>query len=205
VEVTVPERTRRRRGEELRAALLDAAWDELVEVGYAKLTMESVAVRARTGIAVLYRRWANKDRLVLAAIEHHHSTHPIAVPDTGTLAGDLLALLTAMSTARAAFFAVAGASIFAGLLTDSGLTLAQARDEILGGTQFTSAEVVYRRAHERGEIDLERVPAALLTMPFDLVRHDLLMGLAPLAPARLHSIVEELFLPLAGDRRGSAG
>jgi AcrR family transcriptional regulator len=205
VEVTAPERARRRRGEELHAALLDAAWDELVAVGYAKLTMESVAVRARTGIAVLYRRWANKDRLVLAAIEHHHATHPIAVPDTGTLAGDVLALLTAMGTARAAFFAVAGASIFSGLLTDSGLTLAQARDEILGGTQFAGAEVVYRRAHDRGEIDLERVPRAVLTMPFDLVRHDLLMGLQPLAPARIRSIVDELFLPLVQDRGSSAG
>ena len=62
---------RRRRGPQLEAALLDAAWEELVHVGYASLTMESVAARAHTGIAVLYRRWPNKDQLVLAAIEHY--------------------------------------------------------------------------------------------------------------------------------------
>jgi AcrR family transcriptional regulator len=43
----------RRRGEELEAALLAAAGDELVEVGFHRLTMESVAARARTGVAVL--------------------------------------------------------------------------------------------------------------------------------------------------------
>ena len=51
----------RRRGEELEAALLEAAWAELVEVGFARLTMESVAARAKTGVAVLYRRWPRKD------------------------------------------------------------------------------------------------------------------------------------------------
>jgi hypothetical protein len=33
-------------------------------------------------------------------------------------------------------------------------------------------------------------------MPFDLVRHDLPMNLKPLKPARIKSIIDELFLPL---------
>src|SRR5262247_3412802 len=78
----------RRRGEHLEAALLAAAWDELAEVGFARLTMESVAARAKTGVAVLYRRWPNKDDLVLAAIRHYGTTHPVDVPDTGSLRGD---------------------------------------------------------------------------------------------------------------------
>jgi hypothetical protein len=28
---------------------------------------------------VLYRRWANKDQLVLAALDHHRSANPVAV------------------------------------------------------------------------------------------------------------------------------
>lgn len=70
--------------------------------GLVILTMESIAARARTSEAVLYRRWANKDRLVLAAIEHHRNANPVALPDTGTLRGDLLAYLTTVSEARAA-------------------------------------------------------------------------------------------------------
>ncbi|MGI5247495.1 TetR/AcrR family transcriptional regulator [Dactylosporangium sp. CA-139066] len=186
----------RRRGPSLEAALLDAAWEELVELGYAKLTMESVAARASTGIAVLYRRWSNKDELVLAALEHYRSSHPVEVPDTGTLRGDLLAALTGMGEARAAFFAVAAAAAFSGLLAGTGLTPAQARDRIIGDQRLSRVQTMYQRAHDRGEIDLERTPAAVLAMPFDLVRHDLFMDLKPLTPARIESIVDDLFLPL---------
>src|SRR5580698_3877782 len=129
----VPQQVRRRRrGEQLEAALLDAAWNELVEAGFASLTMESVATRARTGIAVLYRRWANKDELVLAALEHYRRARPVEIPDTGTLRDDVLALLTAISKARATFTAVAAAAAFSGLLADTGLTPAEARDRLLG-------------------------------------------------------------------------
>ena len=55
------------------------------------------------------------------------------------------------------------------------------------------------------EIDLERIPAAVLAMPLDLVRHDLLMDLKPLKPARIQSIVDDLFLPLVRNHHsGSA-
>jgi AcrR family transcriptional regulator len=192
-----PTRVRhRRRGPELESALLEAAWNELVEVGFAGLTMESVAARAKTGIAVLYRRWTNKDQLVFAAIERYSQAHPVEIPDTGTLRGDLLALLTAMSRARATFMAVAAAAGFSGLLTSTGLTPAQAREKLFGDQRIRGDQIIYRRAHDRGEIDLERIPPAVLTMPFDLVRHDLLMNLEPVKPARITSIVDEIFLPL---------
>jgi AcrR family transcriptional regulator len=186
----------RRRGPELEAALLDAAWEELVEAGYAKLTMESVAARAGTGVAVLYRRWANKDELALATFEHYIAGHPVEVHDTGTLRGDLLATLTAMGSARAGFFAIAMAAGFSGLLASTGLTPAQARDRFLGEQRLARTRALYQRAHDRGEIDLRRIPAAVLAMPFDLVRHDLLMALEPVPAARIRSIVDELLLPL---------
>jgi AcrR family transcriptional regulator len=194
---SAPEHVRsRRRGPQLESELLDAAWNELVQAGFANLTMESVAARAHTGIAVLYRRWANKDQLVLAAFTHYGRTHPIATLDTGTLRGDLLALLTAFSKARAGFFAVAAATAFSGLMANTGLTPAQARDKILGDRLPRSDEIIYRRAHDRGEINLDHIPSTVLAMPFDLVRHDLLMNLKPLKRSRIESIVDELFLPL---------
>jgi AcrR family transcriptional regulator len=179
----------RRRGEELEGALLSAAWEELVDVGFARLTMESVAARAKTGVAVLYRRWPNKDDLVIAAIGQYGRTHRIEVPDTGSLRGDLLAVLGNLSDGRTSFTAVVSA-------TFSGLTPAEVRARILTDRPVWSHEI-YRRAHERGEIDLDRIPRAVLSMPFDLMRHDVLMTLRPVPSERITSIVDDLFMPLA--------
>ena len=189
----------RRRGEELEQAVLAAAWDELVDAGFASLTMESVAARARTGVAVLYRRWPNKDELVLAALQHYGRTRRIEIPDTGTLRGDMLALLGNVNDGRSSFTTVMTAT-FAGLLANSGLTPAQVRERIMDDRPFWSVEL-YRRAAERGEIDLERIPPAVLAMPFDLMRHELLMTLTAVPPERIVSIVDDLFLPLAAQYR----
>src|SRR5215813_2006834 len=189
----------RRRGEELEAALLAAAWDELVEAGFARLTMESVAARAKTGVAVLYRRWPNKDDLVLAAIRHYGTTHPVDVPDTGSLRGDMIALLSSFSSTRVSFAAIVSAA-FSGLLASSGLTPAQLREKILGDRPLQSDQV-FARAHERGEIDLDRIPPAVLAMPFDLMRHDMLMTYQPIPPERVLTIVDDLFMPLVAINR----
>jgi AcrR family transcriptional regulator len=199
VSVTEQLQRQRRRGGELEAALLEAAWEELAEVGFAKLTMESVAARARTGVAVLYRRWPNKDSLVMAAIRHYGTTRPVEIPDTGSLRGDMFALLGTVNDARSPLTVVATAT-FAGLLASTGLTPAEVRAQIMGDRPFWSQEI-FRRAYERGEIDPDTIPAAVLTMPFDLLRHDLLMTLKPLPADRITAIVDELFLPLVAAYR----
>lgn len=184
----------RRRGEALEVAILEAAWQELADVGFPKLTMESVARRARTSVPVLYRRWAGKEALVIAAIERYRVSHPVEIPDTGSLRGDLLALLNAMNGSRAGFTTMI-TSVFAGLLAGTGMTPNEIRLRIFENRTGTS-DAIFRRAHERGELDLDRVPPAVLAMPFDLVRHDLLMTLKPVPAARILSIVDDLFLPL---------
>jgi AcrR family transcriptional regulator len=184
----------RRRGEELEAALLAAAWDELVEVGFHRLTMESVAARAKTGVAVLYRRWPRKDDLVLAAIAEYGKTHPVEIPDTGSLRDDMLTLLGSVNDERSSFTAVVTAA-FTGLLASTGLNPADVRARLLGDRPLWSDDI-FRRAHERGELDLDKVPPAVLSLPFDLMRHDLLMTLKPVPGERLASIVDDLFLPL---------
>ena len=194
------QRTRqRRRGEELEAALLEAAWQELVETGFARLTMESVAARAKTGVAVLYRRWPNKDDLVIAAIHHYGSTHPVEIPDTGSLRDDMIALLSGASTARVSFVAIITAA-FSGLLSSTGLTPAQVREKVMADRP-TWSDQIFARAHKRGEIDLDRIPPAVLTMPFDLMRHDMLMTYKPIPPERVLAIVDDLFMPLVAINR----
>ena len=194
------QRTRqRRRGEELEAALLEAAWQELVEAGFARLTMESVAARAKTGVAVLYRRWPNKDDLVIAAIRHYGTTHPVEIPGTGNLRGDMIAVLSSFSSTRVSFAATVSA-VFSGLLASTGLTPAQVREKVLADRPLWSDQI-FARAHERGEIDLDRIPPAILAMPFDLMRHDMLMTYKPIPPERVLAIVDDLFMPLVASSR----
>jgi AcrR family transcriptional regulator len=189
------QRTRqRRRGEELESALLEAAWAELAEAGFARLTMESVAARAKTGVAVLYRRWPNKTDLVLAAIQFYGTAHPVDIPDTGSLRGDMITLLSDFSQARTTFTTVVMA-VFSGLLATSGLTPAEVREKVIADRPQRS-DAIFARAHERGEIDLGAVPPVVLTMPFDLMRHDMLMTYKPIPDERVLAIVDDLFLPL---------
>ncbi|WP_433475222.1 TetR/AcrR family transcriptional regulator [Spirillospora sp. CA-142024] len=185
---------RRRRGKALEDALLRAAWDELSESGYAALTMERVAVRAGTSRAVLYRRWPGKVDLVIAAIRHRREADPVPLPDTGNLRDDLIAMLRSATRRRVELAAMIGAQL-GGLFAEAGMTPAELRELALsGGTPWS--HTVYGRAAERGELVPGRVPDQVLRMPFDLLRHDMLMTFEPVPDERITAIVDELFLPL---------
>jgi hypothetical protein len=136
---------------------------------------------------------------VLAAIRHYGTTHPVDIPDTGSLRGDMIALLGSASSTRVSFAAIVGAA-FSGLLAGTGLTPAQVREKVLADRPLWSAQI-FARAHERGEIDLNRIPPAALTMPFDLMRHDMLMTYKPIPPERILAIVDDLFMPLVAINR----
>jgi AcrR family transcriptional regulator len=73
-------------------ALLEAALAELEQNGYAGLTTAAVAKRAGVSTATLYRRWRSKDDL-LAGTALAWAQELMPETDTGTLAGDLGALL----------------------------------------------------------------------------------------------------------------
>ncbi|NUT48508.1 MAG: TetR/AcrR family transcriptional regulator [Saccharothrix sp.] len=73
-------------------ALLDATLAVLNESGYSGLTTAAVAARAGVSTATLYRRWPSKEVLVVAAAAAY--AQELSAPaDTGTLEGDLRALL----------------------------------------------------------------------------------------------------------------
>ncbi|MFJ2829350.1 TetR/AcrR family transcriptional regulator C-terminal ligand-binding domain-containing protein [Streptomyces sp. NPDC087263] len=68
--------------------------EELALTSFEELAFDRIALRAGTGKSSLYRRWSTPKELVLAAL-----TDPVVgfgwplTPDTGTLRGDLTALL----------------------------------------------------------------------------------------------------------------
>jgi AcrR family transcriptional regulator len=72
-------------------AILAATIELIAEVGAHDFRMDEVAERARVGKAAIYRRYRSKTELVSAAVAVLVSE--IAVPDTGSTRGDLLALM----------------------------------------------------------------------------------------------------------------
>lgn len=185
---------RRRRGEELEGALLDAAWQELQESGYAALTYDGVAARAGTSKPVLYRRWPAKVDLVIASMHHAGLFARRELPDTGTLRDDVLVSLRNFNASRADFI-TAISVVMANIASDTGLSPAALRDRLLGD-RAGSGTVLLDRAVARGEIPARERPAGLITMPFDLFRHDLLLTLARVPERRILEIVDDLWLPL---------
>lgn len=63
-------------------AICDAALRQVVEIGYRRLSMESVAAEAGVSRATVYRRFKDKADLVTAAIAQQIATTPSAAPST---------------------------------------------------------------------------------------------------------------------------
>ena len=88
-----PARSRGRpRSQEAHQAILGAVIELLGEQGLKGLTIEAVAARAGVGKTTIYRRWGHKNDLVVEAIEHVRPPAD-ALPDTGSLLGDLNAMV----------------------------------------------------------------------------------------------------------------
>lgn len=73
-------------------AITEAVLTEWAENGYARLSMEGVAKRAGVGKSALYRRWPSKQEMAMTVIAEF-SVARAAIPDTGSLRGDLRAAL----------------------------------------------------------------------------------------------------------------
>ncbi|MEV4287591.1 TetR/AcrR family transcriptional regulator [Nonomuraea bangladeshensis] len=183
----------RRRGEALNAAIHRATLDELAESGYAGLTMERVAERAKTGKASLYRRWPSRLELVAEAVRTVLPT-PESVPDTGELRGDLIAML---GQAARALSGPAGEAL-RGLLGEalsSGSQLGAMRRTSQGMGRKAMEEVV-RRAVERGEVDPGVVTPRRLDAGHALLRHHFLFDGTPVPDELVVQIVDEVLVPL---------
>ncbi|MFC5831886.1 TetR/AcrR family transcriptional regulator [Nonomuraea insulae] len=87
----------------VRAAVLEATQDELVEHGFHGLTMDQVAARAGVGKTTVYRRWGTKAGLV-ADLMNELANQSSAHADTGGIEADLyanaLAVVEAISDRR---------------------------------------------------------------------------------------------------------
>ncbi|WP_379138749.1 TetR/AcrR family transcriptional regulator [Paenibacillus sp. sgz500958] len=185
----------RRHGDVLENAILTAAWEELGETGYSRLTMEAVATRAKTNKTAVYRRWPNKAELIVAALAKHTPKPSLDAPDTGNLREDVLTLLERIIKPMQ----MIGAETIHGLMVEyhgdelhSRMTLPSRFDDPL----TLCMKNILQSAEQRGELKLEELPERVITLPLDLVRFELLTTHVPLTDKAMIEIVDMIFLPL---------
>ncbi|CDR09953.1 TetR/AcrR family transcriptional regulator [Streptomyces iranensis] len=184
----------RRRGAALEKALLDAAWEELMDTGYARFTMDAVVKRAGTSPPVLYRRWSNRDELVRAAIVHTLKESRLDVPDTGSLREDILTLMREINSTRVQFITIMSMRL-ADYHQETGNSPVDLRDPLATG-RAEALDALFGRAVDRGEIKPELLTERVKSLPFDLLRHEILTTFAPVPDDTLEEIVDGVFLPL---------
>ena len=183
----------RRHGEALEHVLLEAAWSELADNGYATFTMEAVAARAGTSRPVLYRRWADKHALVRAALAHALNEE-IAMPDTGTLRGDTLLLMKQANRSRLRLAGVMTLHL-GGYYKETGTTPADLREALLAGRPRIARGVI-DRAIARGEVASDSVSDRIVLLPYMLLQQEFLLTLKPASARVIEEIVDTIFLPL---------
>jgi AcrR family transcriptional regulator len=137
-----------------RTAVLRATIDELIESGYAGLSMETVAHRAGVHKATVYRRWGTLEGLLLDALALF-ADQSVAMPDTGSIDGDLRQLAR---SALAVLTDRAGQALIRAMVSAGHHSkIAEVLHAFWDGHNTMVAEIVTRAVH-RGELPTDTQP-----------------------------------------------
>ena len=185
----------RPRSEQARLAILDAAAGLLFERGLAEVSMDAVAKRAGVSKATIYRWWPTKETLALEAVYRSWAEVEPPPPDTGTLPGDLLALLlpwVAHVTGRPY------GRLLAAFIAQAQTDAAFAKQFRAFGQEFHlgKGEAVFSQAVSRGEIPTDTDIHVAVDLVFGPICYRLLLGQAPLSDDFVIEVVARVMAAL---------
>ncbi|MGM7775927.1 TetR/AcrR family transcriptional regulator [Arthrobacter sp. KNU-44] len=183
----------RRRGAALNSAIFEAVLAEIAESGYAALTMDSVAERARASKASLYRRWPGRAALVLEAA-YDAMPGTASAPDTGSLREDALAILRLVAQQLEG----AVGQAMRGLLGEALQNPAVAAEvqEYARGNVAKTMRAIIEQAAARGECDPSVVTETRIEAGPALLRQRFIFSGVPIDDDYLVHVVDEVMLPL---------
>lgn len=187
-----------RRGAGRRTAICQATCELLAKVGYDRMTMDAIANQAKASKATIYRMWPDKPQLVAEALKCQFSENS-DVPNTGSLRGDLTALMTIACEAATSEIG----EIIVGVMT------AAAHDprlaETLSQTVFADKAEMHvdlvRRAAERGEVHPDTDPALIHEVIHSLISGRMTWMLGPLDDAYVRHVVDDILIPVMTYRK----
>ena len=193
----------RKRGVALEEAIVEAAWAELVESGYAGFTVESVAMRAKTGKASIYRRWPTKQLLVLEAMILRLPTPAECgivdvMPDDVSTIDALHVVARTIGGIMASPAGSAMRAIKCEAATDP--ELARVIDERFQAPRRQAMLGLLQRGVERGEVRPEAVSTIVVDVLPAVLMHRLIFTGDPVTPGAVAQIVDEILIPLISPR-----
>ncbi|MGH8773857.1 MAG: TetR/AcrR family transcriptional regulator [Jiangellaceae bacterium] len=195
VPLVAPAHSRPRVEGEREEEILDAAVRLLLDLGYDRLSLDAVALKARASKATLYRRWRGKADLVVDAVARTKRCPEPVDPDTGRLRDDLVA----MACCHGGLTDDAPLSVVAGLMSamHHDAELKRAVHERFIQPRVTAARTVFERAQRRGEID-SGVDIELLidVLPGMVMNRRLLLGKSVDEDFITH-VIDDVVMPAA--------
>jgi AcrR family transcriptional regulator len=192
-DVTRPSRGGRPRDPSRDSVIRAAILRLLADVGYGALTMDAVASEAGVGKATIYRRWRTKQDLVVDTISDLNRVEAMA-PDTGSLEGDLRAIMRQMVAMITGPTGAATLSLLSTIPHQP--ALAQAFQEGPLAVWRQSFDDIWARAEQRGEIRPGLANSVIAeTTSALLVQRWLLTG-RPVDEAFADEVLETVVLPL---------
>lgn len=197
---TQTHRPGRPRSEKARTAILRATAELLFAYGLAGVSMDVVAERAGVSKATIYRWWPTKEALALDTLYEESIAGRPALPDTGTVRGDLLSLLqpwARLVTSRP--YGRLIAALIAKAQTDPAFA-EQYRARFVE-LRREEARAIFRRAIERGDIRADTKIEVGLDLLYGPLYHRLLNGHAPLSDHFVRDVVDITLAGLAAQVR----
>lgn len=145
--------------------ILDATLAVLAETGYERLTIDKVAARAGAARATVYRRWPTKADLVLDAVARLGDVDADVehLPDTGTLRGDMVAMILPLTDDQAQFRTRVMAGVLSLSFTEEPRLEAAATAGV--GPWIEAITILMDRAVARGEFPAADVAVLAQVVP----------------------------------------
>jgi AcrR family transcriptional regulator len=186
------------RSARVRRAVLDATLAALSEHGVAALSVNDVAARADVHETSIYRRWRTRDNLILDAVLSH-SEQSLPIPDTGSLRGDLMALLDELAVFLTSPLGNTLAHVLAAAAQDP--ASANARADFWQARR-QAVQPVFDRAIKRGELPAKIDWPLLVEVLSAPLHYRTLVSHEPLDSA-LHPRLIDLVLNGVGDQKSA--
>jgi AcrR family transcriptional regulator len=181
------------RSEARERAILEAALELLVEVGYDRLSMDALAERARAGKATIYRHWSGKAPLVVDAIRQMKCERLVSGADTGSLREDLVLALMGHAEAFSEQDAAVVTGVMSAMRTDPELA-ALVRSQLIEGR--SDLNDIIDRAVLRGELPMGSAVTTATEVVGALMLQRMVINGQSVDEAFAVHVVDDIVLPL---------